>query len=366
MHKHKQYQHSIIFKHREKLIDNKVPSTTSTVRKEQKFVMLDDCASPFEIVSSFADASILDRYDGFLVDQWGVMHNGQESMEGAPDCIRKLAGSHGKKLVILSNSPGGEADTLAALKPLGFDPSHFVGGAVTSGDLASKFVLERYGNKNCKALFMAWDHPAAPAYQTFLEGCGNLNLVTTTVENPDVLIVQGAQVLLGDNAKEPEDRQKLQLGDFVMSGKIEGVLETILKDCSSRNIPMVCVDPDFLTYNPDGTTIFMPGTIAKLFEELGGNCFYFGKPHKAAFEEAIGRLKKLGVTHSRMAMVGDSLHHDVLGANEVGLDSILVLGGVHRRELGHEVGDMVKKSQLEELFAKHQRTPTVVAPVLRI
>ena len=324
----------------------------------------------FHVVPSFSHQVILDKYDGFLVDQWGVMHNGQEPMEGAPECIATLATVHGKKMVILSNSPSSEAATLQALLPLRFNPDHFEGGAITSGDLASEYILEHYGNeaKKCKALFMAWDHPAAP-YQAFLDRCGALELVLGFEEEdpPKLLIVQGNQVLLGEPRKDGTGRGTLSLGDFVGSGQTEGIIDTILKECVTRKIPLLCVDPDFVTYNPDGTTFFMPGTIAKRFEELGGTCRYFGKPDTVAFERGIERLKSLGITDtSRMAMIGDSLHHDVQGANALGLDSILVLGGVHRKELGHTLGEMVEVNQLRSLFLKHQQTPTIVAPVLQL
>lgn len=65
-------------------------------------------------------------------------------------------------------------------------------------------------------------------------------------------------------------------------------------------------------------------------------------------------------------MIGDSLHHDVKGANTIGLDSILVLGGVHQKELGHEFGTLAPRSKLQTLFQDVAQTPTLVAPLLKI
>jgi ribonucleotide monophosphatase NagD (HAD superfamily) len=215
---------------------------------------------------------------------------------------------------------------------------------------------------------MAWESPAAPPYEDFLRRCGPLELVTSLEDHePEVLIVQGLELLLGEPTNEGAARASVHVGDFVYTGRTGGVIDDILKECVVRKIPMVCVDPDFITYNPDGTTFFMPGTLAKRFEELGGSCRYFGKPHTLAFARGIERLKKLGIADpSRIAMIGDSLHHDVQGANAVGMDSILVLGGVHRKELGHAFGDMVESSRLKLLFAENQQTPTIVAPILRL
>jgi len=174
-------------------------------------------------------------------------------------------------------------------------------------------------------------------------------------------------VLLGEPKDDGSGRDQVSLGDFVVSGKTEGVIDSILTDCVARSIPLLCVDPDFTIYNPDGTTYFMPGTIARQYEELGGTCRYFGKPHAVVFQKAVERLKSLGITDmSRMAMIGDSLHHDVQGANVVGMDSIMVLGGVHRKELGHAVGDMVESKRLTLLFEENGQTPTFVVPSVRL
>lgn len=345
----------------------------------------------FRVVSNFTDPAILDRYDGFLVDQWGVMHNGVEHLEGAPACIAELA-ARGKKLVILSNSPSSEQETLGALLPLGFVPAHF-GGAITSGMMASAYIRKNYGETTNgkkestggdasgsalsttqpkrKALIMAWAHPAAPPYKDFLKRCGDIEVVGSVADKPDVLIVQGNEILLCPNDRTGNDKYSHEsLGDFVVTGNTEKVIDPILKACVEEDIPLVCVDPDFITVNQDGSTFYMPGTVAKRYEELGGradSCVYFGKPHAPGFEEGVSRLIEMGVPgKDRIAMIGDSLHHDVAGASTVGLDSIMVLGGVHRKELGNEFGQMVDCDKLEALFVKHGCTPTIVAPLLKI
>lgn len=322
----------------------------------------------FEIVSSLA--SVLDRYDGFLIDQWGVLHNGMESLEHANECVHLLAQAN-KKMVIVSNSPGDEDGTLKALPGMGFDPKHFGGGAVTSGTMATDCIRELYSGS--RALFFGWQHPAAPSSESFLERCGDLKLVEwkgdeQDKEEPiaDVLVVQGNEFIIGPNTANGE-RSATRLGDFVFTGNMTDVIDPILKKCAKQNIPLLCTDPDFICVNPDGSQLFMPGTVARRYEELGGSCVYFGKPHSACFQEGVERLVKEGVSDiSRIAMIGDSLHHDVKGANSIGLDSILVLGGVHRKDLGHDFGGMASRRDLQGLFADVAQTPTIVAPLLKI
>ena len=120
---------------------------------------------------------------------------------------------------------------------------------------------------------------------------------------------------------------------------------------------------------------FGTGTIAQKYEELGGSCVYFGKPYKEHFEACIDQL---GVPKHRIAHVGDSLHHDVAGANGAGVSSIFVTGGIHHKELNEfvgsenkssaplEIGDLPDESKLQLLFDKHGQTPTHIVPMLKV
>ena len=56
-------------------------------------------------------------YDGFIFDQFGVMHNGAVALEGAPALVDRLAAA-GKKLGILSNSSKRKEWTLRELPKL--------------------------------------------------------------------------------------------------------------------------------------------------------------------------------------------------------------------------------------------------------
>ena len=104
---------------------------------------------------------LMDRYDGFILDQFGVMHNGQHGLEGAPQAVAALRAA-GKKVIILSNSSALADNTLKKLPKLGFDPEHFT-GAVTSGQEASLYLQQTYGDSPKKILFWTWDDPASPS-----------------------------------------------------------------------------------------------------------------------------------------------------------------------------------------------------------
>ena len=161
----------------------------------------------------------------------------------------------------------------------------------------------------------------------------------------------------GPNGKETP------LGGYMQTGDMTTVIDPILKKCAERKLPMVCANPDFIMVKPDGSTAHMPGTIAKRYEELGGSCISFGKPHAPHFEACVAEL---GLPKDKVVHVGDSLHHDIAGANATGIASVFVTGGVHRKELGAELGAMPEQAKLEKLFAEHKQTPTHVVPMFRM
>ena len=106
---------------------------------------------------------------------------------------------------------------------------------------------------------------------------------------------------------------------------------------------MLCANPDQRTIDVDGATpLYMPGTMADAYRAMGGEVVLYGKPGVAHFSAA---LRAAGVDDAgRALMVGDSLHHDILGAAAAGLDSLFVVeSGVHAKELAEVSGAGVER-----------------------
>lgn len=317
----------------------------------------------FQIHPSFAP--LLDKYDGFILDQFGVMHNGSHGLEGAADAVAAMK-QKGKKIIILSNSSSSSEATVAKLPKLGFDPKDFV-GAVTSGEEASHYIASEFGSaeeagtqaeKN-RALFITWKTPKVPSPMDFVAKCGSID-VSSSVDDATFIICHGADVIRGPGADG--EAAETSLGSFYADGSLEAI-DPVLKQCRERNLRMVCANPDYVMVKPDGTKGHMPGKIAQRYEELGGRVHYFGKPHVPHFEACI---RDLGLDKGRVAHVGDSLHHDVAGANASGIPSVFVAGGVHREELGSDLGAVPDQKALEKLFETHKQTPRHVVPMLKL
>ena len=102
----------------------------------------------------------------------------------------------------------------------------------------------------------------------------------------------------------------------------------LLIKAKKLDIPFVCANPDFetLNHNSKKLTICM-GTVAELYEKLGGKIFFLGKPKIDIYVEATKKLKNL--KKNKVLAIGDSIHHDILGANSFGVDSLLITSGIH-------------------------------------
>ena len=70
------------------------------------------------------------------------------------------------------------------------------------------------------------------------------------------------------------------------------------------------------------------GTIAELYSDLGGSVFIMGKPSIKIYEEATKNFKK--IDKKRIIAIGDSIYHDIKGAVNFGIDSLLITSGIHK------------------------------------
>mmetsp|Transcript_32533 Transcript_32533/g.41704 ORF Transcript_32533/g.41704 Transcript_32533/m.41704 type:complete len:366 (+) Transcript_32533:31-1128(+) len=259
--------------------------------------------------------SLIEKYDGFILDQFGVLHDGSKALPGAVECVSRLQAA-GKKLVILSNSSKNSAYTIKRLPKYGFKESAFV-GAVTSGDEALKYIHSA-NRWNQKCMLFTWE-----GWQDIDQDFFNqLQLEFKDAEEADFILAHGTDLIV--TGEDSSIRTELK-----SSGCMEAYMP-YLEKALERGIPMVVANPDFLVNFPDGTQGYMPGNISKKYQEMGGTVFEYGKPHKAHFEACIDLLE---LDKEKIIHVGDSLHHDIQGAFNAGIDSLLIGAGIHAPEL---------------------------------
>jgi len=109
-------------------------------------------AKPVRLAGGFKD--LVEDYDGFILDQYGVMHNGAAALPGAVECFNQLAEA-GKKIVVLSNTSQRATKAMSKLPSLGFDISK-IAGLVCSGCVAPFNVKEWGPSLGSVPLSLLW------------------------------------------------------------------------------------------------------------------------------------------------------------------------------------------------------------------
>ncbi|KAK3285144.1 hypothetical protein CYMTET_7235, partial [Cymbomonas tetramitiformis] len=141
------------------------------------------------------------------------MHNGEQALPGAPECVSFLY-KKGIKMIILSNSPQAEENTLARLVRLGFDRTHFI-GAVTAGGLACPHLQAGRFGKRC--MLFTWEDQRGETY--LLE---NGLEATRCLEDADFILAHGTQRILG--GQHGQDELLPELYDTGNTCQVDGLL----------------------------------------------------------------------------------------------------------------------------------------------
>jgi HAD superfamily hydrolase (TIGR01459 family) len=273
---------------------------------------------------------IVGEFDHVLTDQWGVLHKGQAIAPAVLDCLERLRAA-GKRVLILSNSGRRSEANVRRLTALGLPRSGY-DGMVTSGDAAWAGLRDR---------------TTAP-----FDRLGRRCLLFT--RGPDPFLLQGLDLHPVASVSE---------ADFIfLAGVDEGRAELeswrpLLADATRRGLPMLCANPDLIMFGAE-RPLPAPGAFARLFESLGGQVHYVGKPHAPIFAAALAALGQPPA--NRVLMIGDSLDHDVLGGNRAGMATVLIASGVHEAALADgDFGDAVRR-----LAADNAHRPRWVLPTL--
>jgi HAD superfamily hydrolase (TIGR01459 family) len=243
---------------------------------------------------------IADQFDLFLVDQYGVLHDGVAAYPGAIDGLARIR-SRGRKAVVLTNSGKGMAANLSRLGALGFADSGF-DAVVSSGDVA----LQCIGNG-------ALGPPFARGADVCVIGRPGDTYAFSSADFRLVDRPQDAAFLVFAGSDAPRTSLDQYRQELTRSAK--------------ENVPAICINPD-ITMIRDGELVPAPGAIAKVYENLGGKVEYIGKPYPAIFDHAVATAA-VG-PGARVVMIGDSPEHDVVGAKAMGLSTLLVQTGIHR------------------------------------
>jgi HAD superfamily hydrolase (TIGR01459 family) len=241
---------------------------------------------------------LAERYDVFLLDQFGVLHDGTRPYPGAVAALSALKRA-GKTVVLVSNSGRRAQPNESRLIRLGFEPGswdHFV----SSGEVAWRSFNDmtasgklRPGTK-CLLVSREGDRSAIEGLPFALTGSG---------DEAELVLISASE---GDRYDLDHYRR-------------------LFAPAAARRVPCFCTNPDTIMLTAKGPR-FGAGRLADLYESLGGGVTRIGKPDKAIFEAALALAGK--PDRGAVVCVGDSVEHDISGGNRAGIPTALVLSGI--------------------------------------
>ncbi len=242
--------------------------------------------------------ALIETFDTFLLDQFGVLLDGAKAYTGAPKALAELS-RRGKKVGILTNSGKRAGPNADRLEAMGFDPAHF-DAMISSGEAARTVLSGMIGNSLARS---------APVL--VLSRGGDISCIKGLDLTPTEDPATAEFVLIAGSRGED-----LSLDHYA----------ELLKGPATRRIPALCTNPDMTMLTERGPA-FGAGRIAQLYRELGGQVDEVGKPHPLIYQVAIDRL---GATDpARVLCIGDSPAHDIRGAHGAGCMAALVRTGIH-------------------------------------
>jgi HAD superfamily hydrolase (TIGR01459 family) len=241
--------------------------------------------------------ALVEEYDAFLIDQFGVLLDGSKAYPGATKALALIA-EHRKPVVILSNSGKRSQVNCDRITAHGFDRDHFI-DVVTSGEIAHKNIAQAIGTsiaKDARVIVFARDGDPSPV--------ADLGLVET---------------------RDPSQAEVLLIVSRELSTKREDY-RAMMAQFDKRKGRCICLNPDLKMLTPQGLA-FSAGSIAKDFQAMGGTVEWYGKPHPRIYQSALTLMPDIPLR--RILCIGDSIEHDIQGGYDAGLSTALVRVGVH-------------------------------------
>ena len=245
--------------------------------------------------------SIAHKFDLFFIDIWGVVHNGIRLLEDSIQTLDELKKIN-KEYVLLTNAPRPNSTVIKFLKKIGLD-NEKCKNVYTSGEAALNYL-----HNNCKDL--KFFH-IGPPRDFDLFKLFEKNKVGK-IEDSDFLLCTG---LFDNHENELEYYKKL------------------FENKTSKK--MVCTNPDLIV-DRGNEREFCAGSIAKIFEELGGKVEYFGKPYPLVYTQART------IKNKKILCIGDNLNTDIKGANVQNFNSLFISSGIHKNETKDNLNNLLE------------------------
>lgn len=284
-----------------------------------------------QIIAALSD--IASGYDVLFCDLWGCLHNGRAPYPDAVAALQQYR-RNGGRVVLLTNAPRPSQFVIAQLDRMGV-PRDTWDLVVSSGDAAQyAMLMGAVGRK-------VWHLGPAKDDGFFTEIPSDLSdeppITRVTLDAAEGIVCTGP---FDELTETPEDYR----AQFLYA--------------KAKGLKLLCANPDLVVDMGD-KRIYCAGALAGLYDEMGGESLYFGKPHPPIYDLARTRLAALtGVSlESGAALaVGDGIGTDIQGALGEGIDALFVTGGLAADAFGPDA-ENPDAALLETWLAQQQLSP---------
>jgi len=247
--------------------------------------------------------SIVENYDLFYIDLWGVVHNGIKLHQEAIKALNELE-LKGKEYVLLTNAPRPSGAVRTFLKNMNLE-ENIRNHVFSSGEASLNYLKSNFSSKK-------FYHIGPPKdFDLFIKFEKNKS---KNIKESNYLLCSG---LFEEHDEDLNYYKKL-----------------FEKNTNKR---MICTNPDLIVDRGNKREL-CAGSVAMVFEKMGGTVTYFGKPYPEVYNQSIDNKNK------KVLCIGDNLNTDIKGANLLNYDSLLITNGVHKKEIEKNGLDVVSKN----------------------
>jgi HAD superfamily hydrolase (TIGR01459 family) len=264
-------------------------------------------------------ADVAPRYGAVFCDLWGCLHNGVAAFPAAVAALQAFR-ARGGKVVLVTNAPRPRGSVARQLDRLGV-PRDAWDEIATSGDAAQFALVTGAVGRHVHHIGAAKDEPfftdlAADLVPIAASGAP---IERVPLDQAEGLVVTGP---IDDLKDVPEDYR------------------ATLLYAKTRGMKLLCANPDLVVDLGD-RRMYCAGAIAALYDRMGGQSLYFGKPHPPIYDLARRRLAALdaGLTDGDILCIGDGIDTDIRGGLAEGLDTLFVTGGIDTAAFGADPGN---------------------------
>ena len=246
--------------------------------------------------------AIVKNYDIFYIDLWGVIHNGINLYKNALEVLEEITKAK-KQYVLLTNAPRPNKTVKLFLEEMGMN-KEVRENVYSSGEAALSYLKKNLLDEKFYHLGPSRD----------------FDLFVDFKKNKTVDIKESSYVLC--------------TGLFEEQGEDLNHYKELFKEHINKK--MICTNPDLIVDRGDKREL-CAGSVALVFEKMGGEVIYFGKPFPEVYNQAINNQGK------RILSIGDNLNTDIKGANLLNYNSLIISNGVHKDEIKKEGIDLISK-----------------------